>query len=299
MYTFIELTAALLVIVFSGCNNMQNPEKLKSRIIEKFKSVPGTFAVAFKTVSPDPVEILINADEVFHAASTMKTPVMIEAYRQAESGEFNFDDSIVVKNEFRSIVDSSEFSLDIDRDGGEKLYDFVGKKRRIYDLVYDMIIHSSNLATNLIIEYLGAENVNRTMHEMGAKNINILRGVEDIKAFDAGMNNTTTARDLMIIFEKIAAGKAISKHASENMIKILLDQQYNEIIPALLPEDVKVAHKTGSINGVQHDSGIVFLPDGKKYVLVLLSKNLEDTDKAVKMMAEISGIIYQFIQSLP
>jgi beta-lactamase class A len=135
------------------------------------------------------------------------------------------------------------------------------------------------------------------MRELGAEHINVLRGVEDIKAFDAGLNNTTTALDLMIIFEKIARGQAVDEKSSREMIKILLDQKHNDIIPALLPADVKVAHKTGSISGVRHDSGIVFLPDGRKYVLVLLSKNLKNPEKAIKLMAEISLIIYQFIKS--
>ncbi|MCB0281322.1 MAG: serine hydrolase [Calditrichaeota bacterium] len=280
----------------TGCRNMHDTNDLKTQIQNKFSTEKGTFALAFKTVEKDPIEILINADDVFHAASTMKTPVMVEAFKQQKAGRFNLDDSVIVKNEFKSIVDGSLFSLDISRDGGEQLYGFIGKKRKVYDLVYDMIIHSSNLATNIVIEYLGAENVTSTMRDLGALNIQVLRGVEDIKAFDEGLNNTTTARDLMIIFEKIASGQAVDQESSRKMSNILFDQQYNEIIPALLPQEVRVAHKTGSISGVQHDSGIVFLPDGRKYVLVLLSKNLENSDSAVKMMAEISLMLYQFIQ---
>ena len=79
------------------------------------------------------------------------------------------------------------------------------------------------------------------------------------------------------------------------MIRILLDQKFNEIIPAQLPQDVKVAHKTGSITGVQHDSGIVFLPDRRTYVLVLLSKNLTDPEAAVKSMATVSKMIYDHV----
>jgi len=124
----------------------------------------------------------------------------------------------------------------------------------------------------------------------------VLRGVEDQKAYDAGLNNTTTAFDLLLIFEKIAAGKAVNKKADEAMIKILLDQRFNEIIPAYLPSTVKVAHKTGSITGVQHDCGIVFLPDGRKYVLVLLSKQLEDPVAAIRAMANVSAMIYNSVK---
>ena len=95
--------------------------------------------------------------------------------------------------------------------------------------------------------------------------------------------------------KKIAKGETVSKQASDAMIDILLDQRFNSIIPANLPAEVKVAHKTGSINGVHHDSGIVFLPDGRKYVLVILSKNLQDEDAATAVMASVSKIIYEHV----
>ena len=160
-----------------------------------------------------------------------------------------------------------------------------------------MIIASSNLSTNLIIELVDAKKVTQTMRELGAKDIQVLRGVEDGKAYSKGLNNTTTAYDLQIIFEHIANETAVDKLSSEKMISILSDQKYNEIIPALLPKNVNVAHKTGSITGVQHDSGIIFLPDGRKYVLVLLSKNLKDEKEGVKVMAEVSRMVYDLIVS--
>ena len=221
---------------------------------------------------------------------------MIEVFKQAEEGKLSLDDSLEVKNSFKSIVDGSSFSLDIDRDGGEQLYDFLGKKKSLRDLVTDMIIYSSNLATNIVIQKVDAKNVNATMHKMGAKDINVLRGVEDMKAYDAGLSNSTTAYDLMIIFQHLAKGKAVNEKADRQMIDILLHQKHREIIPALLPENVKVANKTGMITGVHHDSGIVFLPDGRKYVLVILSKNMEDMEKGTQMMARISKMIYDFMQ---
>ena len=273
---------------------MQN---LKQKIIEQLSQPKGTFAVAFKDISSKK-ELVINEKEIFHAASTMKTPVMIEVFRQASKKKFSLNDSLVLKNEFRSIVDSSSFALDSSDDSEFELYKHLGEKRSIYDLVYQMIVVSSNLATNLIIEKVDASNVTQTMRRYGANDIQVLRGVEDQKAYDKGLNNTTTAYDLMLIFEKIARGKAVNKKACEAMIDILLDQKFNTIIPAQLPKDVKVAHKTGFITGIHHDSGIVFLPDGRKYVLVLLSKNVEDEDKAVKTMANVSGMIYQYVISL-
>ena len=157
-----------------------------------------------------------------------------------------------------------------------------------------MIIKSSNLATNLVIDLVGAKNVNNTMRQMGANDIQVLRGVEDNKAYRKGINNTTTAYDQMLIFSEMANGKIVSQESSDAMISILIDQKFNDKIPAKLPNNVKVAHKTGWITGVNHDAGIVLLPDGRKYVLVLLSKDLEDDQAAVQSMAKVSRMIYQY-----
>jgi beta-lactamase class A len=278
-------------LVAQAQQNAKSMTLLKQQIMEELSQQKGTFAVAFKDIQSGK-EILINEHQNFHAASTMKTPVMIEVYKQAAEGRFSLNDSITIKNQFKSIVDGSLYSLDSTNDSETEIYRHIGEKRTLYQLMYDMIIASSNLSTNLIIDLVGAKNVTQTMRELGAKDILILRGVEDQKAFDKGMNNTTTAFDLMLIFDKMARGKTVNKKSSDAMIKILLDQTFNDIIPAKLPKDVKVAHKTGSIKGVHHDSGIVFLPDGRKYVLVLLSRDLTDENAAVQSMAKISSMIY-------
>lgn len=267
---------------------------LKQRITDTLGAQKGFFAVAFKDLRTGK-EILIHEHENFHAASTMKVPVMIEVYKQAAHKKFSLKDSLTVKNEFKSIIDNSLFSLDPKDDSELELYKQIGQKKSIYDLVYQMIILSSNFATNLIIDLVNAKKVTATMRTLGAKDIQVLRGVEDQKAFDKGMNNTTTAYDLMLIFEQIAKGKVVSRKACREMINILLDQRFNDIIPAKLPADVKVAHKTGWITGLHHDAGIIFLPDGRKYILVLLSKNLEDEKAGVKAMATVSEMIYQYL----
>ena len=225
----------------------------------------------------------------------MKTPVMIEVFKQAKAGKFKLTDSILVKNEFKSIVDGSLYQLDISDDSGDGMYKKIGQKMTIYELTYQMIIVSSNLATNILIDLVDAKNANASMRKLGANDIQVLRGVEDQKAFDKGLSNSVTAYDLMLIFEKIAQNKVINKKSCDEMRKILFDQKFNEIIPANLPKYVKVAHKTGSITGVQHDSGIVYLPDGQKYVLVLLSKKLKNTDAGVKVLAEVSEMIYRLM----
>ncbi len=268
---------------------------LKNQIERELENSGGTFAVAFREVGNENNQLIVNGDEIFHAASTMKTSVMVEAFYQAREGKFSLDDSLPVKNEFKSIVDDSPYSLDIKDDGDDFIYTLIGKKRRIYDLIFDMITVSSNLATNLLIELVGAENVTLRMKNLGLNGLKVLRGVEDIKAFNSGLNNTTTAIDLMRLYELIALKKILTEEDCDKMIQILLAQKFNDKIPRFLPDSVRVAHKTGSISGVEHDSGIVFLPDGRKYVLVILSKELEDVEKGKETIARISKTVYNYM----
>lgn len=287
----------------SGIISQENTmliNELKKSIQNEFASVEGSFALAFSDLSNPENQIFINEGETFHAASTMKTPVMMELFKQANENKFNLSDSVLVKNEFKSIVDGSLYSMNIERDGGENFYKHIGTKQPIIDLIIDMITFSGNLSTNILIELADAKKVNETMRSIGANDIQVLRGVEDMKAFDAGLNNTTTAFDLMIIFQTLAEGSFVSHKACDEMIAILLQQKHRTKISALLPEEVRVANKTGSITGVSHDSGIVFLPDGRKYVLVVLSKNLSDMKAGSDAIAKVSRLIYSFmIQQQP
>jgi len=283
----------LLLLLLIGCKTKPTLQDVKEEIVNTLNKQTGVFAIAFKDLTTGE-EILINEHQLFHAASTMKAPVMVEVYKQAIAGKFSLKDSLLIKNDFKSIVDSSSYSLSANDDSDTLIYKHIGEKRTVYSLVYDMIIISSNLATNLIVELVDAKNVTQTMRDMGANDIQVLRGVEDTKAFNAGLNNQVTAYDLMLVYENIANEEIVNAEASLAMINILLDQRFNEIIPAQLPKEVKVAHKTGSITGVRHDSGIVFLPDGRKYVLVLLSKELNDADAGIQAMADVSKLIYTY-----
>lgn len=290
------IMAVLPAVFIWGCSHKnKSMEELKKEIESRLEIINAHFGIAFKDPQTGDT-VYINAKQSFHAASTMKTPVLAELFKQADSGKFSMDDSITIRNSFRSIVDSSDFSLDPNDDSELELYTRLGEKETIAKLAYEMIIRSSNLATNLLIGLAGTDNIMESLKAMGANDMKVLRGVEDNKAFQKGLNNTTTAHDLALLFERMAEEKLVSAEASQAMIRILLDQQFNEIIPARLPGDVKVAHKTGSITGVQHDSGIVYLPDGRKYVLVLLSRfDPADEKKVITAMAEVSRLIYDHV----
>lgn len=288
---------SVLLITIVGCsaNQPKTADDLEQQIVEYLADQDGTFAVWFSHLQDPELDFSIYPDTVFHAASTMKTPVMIELFKQAEEGKYNLADSILIENRFYSIVDSSEFQLDLDPDADDPYEAKVGEMATIYDLNHAMITYSSNIATNIIIQMVGAEKTTQTMRELGAENIQVLRGVYDMKAFEQGLSNRTTARDLGVILSHIANATAVSAEKDSLMVEIMRDQFYKDVIAAGLPEDAIVANKTGSIDGVEHDSAIVYLPDGQTYVLIYLSKNLPDNVRGREIGAQVSEMVYEFL----
>ena len=271
--------------------------QLQERITGELRKYPSArFGIAFKDLESGDT-FFFNEDSSFHAASTMKTPVMAEVFTQAKTGKLSIDDSVIVYNNFKSIVDGSLYRINAADDSEQTLYSKIGTGVKISDLLLLMITKSSNLATNILIDKVGAKAVNQTMQSLGAKNMQILRGVEDQKAFDLGMNNVLSPKDLMLLFERLASGTLVSKQSSEQMVAILMQQQLKGAIPAKLPKGLPVANKTGSITRVLNDSGIVFLPDGRKYVLVLLSAGLEH-EQAMAALSNISLYMYEYMLPL-
>jgi beta-lactamase class A len=251
-------------------------------------------AVAVRTLDGK-IEVLIDPDKQFHAASTMKVPVMIELFRQAHAGTLKLDDPLTIRNEFKSIVDGSPYKLSEGDDSDKAMYDALGKTMTLRQLCEAMITVSSNFATNLLIDRLGVENIRNTVTRLGADGMQVLRGVEDQKAFDKGLNNSTTARGLMVLFEKIAAGAAVNPEADREMVAILKRQKFNDGIPSGLPKGVPVAHKTGNITRIHHDAGIVYAK--RPYVVVLLVRGIQSQKESGALMARLSRAIYKSTQS--
>jgi len=234
----------------------------------------------------------IRADTVFHAASTMKIPVMIEVLKRAQAGAFGLDQEILLVNQFASLADGSPFSLSSADDGDSVLYSKIGERVPVRELLRRMITRSSNLATNQLIELVGAANVTATARGLGAEHLSVLRGVEDQKAFDKGMINTTTSADLATLLKAIEKGTVLSPASSVEMRDILLAQEFNEKIPAGLPAGTRVAHKTGEITAVSHDAAVVYPPGRKPYVLVVLTKGIRDGKASSALIADISRIVW-------
>ena len=213
-----------------------------------------------------------NADHYFHAASTMKLAVLLGVFRQVDHGELALDAPVHVRNRFTSIVNQEPFMLDLGRDADPDVYGHLGKTMTVRELAYWMITKSSNLATNLLVDVVGIPTIQHALDELEIDGVRVLRGVEDQRAFEAGLNNEVTAHGLLKLLRLIAEGKAYSQKACDEMLEILLDQQYRSGIPAGLPKAARVAHKTGNISTVHHDAGIVYLDGRKPYVLVILTQ---------------------------
>jgi beta-lactamase class A len=269
------------------------PNPLRAQIETLIRASGAEAAVAFATLDGRET-LLINEDTVFHAASTMKVPVMVELFRQAAAGSFSLDDRIPVVNEFTSVVDGSPYALTVDADSDADIYKAIGTERSYRELCEAMITVSSNLATNVLINRLGADRVAETMKSYGAEAMVVRRGVEDNKAFAAGLNNTVTAKGFLAILTAIGKGKAVSAEASDGMTAILKRQTFRAGIPAGLPPGIEVGHKTGTITQIHHDGGIVFA--ARPYVLVVLTRGFADEKVSDVLIAQISKLVYDSVK---
>jgi beta-lactamase class A len=270
-------------------------DSLRTHLEQRIAATPGAVVgVYYKSLKTGEL-VTIAADSSFHAASTMKVPVMIEFFRQVERGGLLEQQPVLLVNQFASIVDGSPFSVAPIDDSDSTMYLRIGTRVPARELVERMIVRSSNLATNAVIALVGAEHADSTAHALGAQHIRVLRGVEDGKAFQKGLNNTTTARDLGVLLEAIEQRRAASARSCSEMLAILGRQEFNDEIPAGLPPDTRVAHKTGQITGVLHDAAIVYLPGRSPYVLVVLTRSIPDARVARTLIADLSRVVYEHV----
>ncbi|HKO15540.1 MAG TPA: serine hydrolase [Gemmatimonadaceae bacterium] len=268
-------------------------DSLRARIQRRIAQVPGAeVAVAFRDLGSGDT-LYLNADTRFHAASTMKVPVMIELFRRVDAGALSLDQGILLVNQFGSIVDGSQYSLNPADDSDSLVYTWVGTRVPVRTLLEHMITRSSNLATNALIALVGAGASDATAHVLGAHDMLVLRGVEDEKAYAAGRNNMTTARDLATLMTAIQENRAASPASCDSMRAILLRQEFNGEIPAGLPPGTPVAHKTGQITAHLHDAAIVYPAGRPPYVLVLLTRGIRDEQVARALMVDVSRLVYE------
>ncbi|MDB4890324.1 MAG: beta-lactamase [Gemmatimonadetes bacterium] len=295
------LTVTAITLAWPICNPVAaaaqgaQTDALRRQVEQRIQSVPGAeVAVSFRDLGSGEV-LDIKADVDFHAASTMKIPVMLEVLRSAEAGRITLDQGVLLVNRFHSIVDGSPYSLSAGEDSDSSVYSRVGERVPVRELMERMIVRSSNLATNALIALVGAEQANATAHALGATHIRVLRGVEDGKAYELGRNNTTTSADLAVLLERIERGDALNPASARLMKEVLLRQEFNDEIPAGVPKGTPVAHKTGSITATLHDAAIVYPAGRAPYVLVVLTRNIPDEKIAKSLIADISKLVWTHI----
>lgn len=289
------LPFSLLLLSCSGggMSRLVTPsDPFSSRLAPYLQRKDVTVALAYRHLGTG-ATYFYNEEQSLHAASTMKIPVMMALFQAVDAGEMRLDEPLPVRNQFQSIVDGSPFSLKPEDDGDPELYEAIGSARPLEELIRRMIVRSSNLATNLLIEKIGPSRASDVLRPLGAYRMRVLRGVEDQKAFNAGLNNTATAKDLEIALTALAGGEAFSASSTEKMLDILKAQEFNEKIPAYLPKGTVIAHKTGDITGIHHDAAIVYPAGEDPYVLVILTSGYQNEKEANQVIAEISRVVWQ------
>src|SRR5438876_5632786 len=283
----------LLGLLPCGPVAAQSLPPLRERLAARIAQAPATGVGLYYRSLTRPDSLLLDANVRFHAASTMKLPVMIQVFRDADAGLLRLDDSLTVHVVFPSLVDASPFDVDKADDSDSTLYGRVGRPASVRDLLELMITRSSNLATNILVERVGAGRAQGSARALGAWSIQVLRGVEDGKAYRAGLNNTTTARDLGVLLAAIAQNRAASPASCREMLRILEAQEFNEGIPVGLPPGTRVAHKTGWIGEVvYHDAAVVYRSSGGSYVLVVLTGGIKQDSVAHNLVADLSRLVY-------
>ncbi len=258
-------------------------------------------AVAFYDYASDAAWSL-RGDRPFHAASTIKVAVLFALFEAFEQGALPPDAVLHVRNRFLSVVDGEPYRVGSERDGNGDVHAAIGRLMPVRDLAYHMITTSSNLATNLLVDLLTPEAVAEALERRHITGVRFLRGVEDEKAWEAGLNNTVTADGLVRLFRAIHDGTP-SAEAAEGMRAILFEQQFRSGIPGGLPDEVRddasIAHKTGEISTVAHDAGLVFLPDRAPYALAILTEWDPDADASADdrraTVAAVSGVVYEHL----
>jgi beta-lactamase class A len=271
---------------------------LEARLKALASGGEGSYGIVFKDLASG-ATIRLGADRAYHAASTMKTPVMLEVLRRVDAGTLTLSDELPVVNRFRSAADGSPFQVEIEPESDGPTAAKLGMKATLGFLVKEMIVRSSNLATNLVLTHVGAPSVQTFLDGIGAPSVKVRRCVDDLKAFDRGLSNETDAAGMATVMEAVVRSPKLSEAARKTAWEILAGQAFNGQIPAgLHPQSgAIVAHKTGNISSVQHDAAVVRLPDGREYVLVLLAgdfgANEEGRKKVVETTRKMSRAVWE------
>lgn len=274
---------------------------LESRIEEIASEVGGEgLAVSFYDYETG-LQWSQRGDRWFHSASTIKVAVLLALFGAIDAGRFTLDSRLHVRNRFLSLVDRTPFRVSAGRDADKEVHASIGKTMRIGDLARHMIVTSSNLATNLLVDLIKVDQAQQMLARHGIRGVDLARGVEDDKAFEANFNNRVTANGLVALFRVIHERSGVVQESAREMLDILFQQEFRSGIPAGIPAEVRsasrIANKTGEISVAAHDAGLVFLPDRQPYVLAVLTEPEPNSDRRMERIARVSAVVYEWLLS--
>lgn len=249
----------------------------------------------------DPVsgeQLRIRASRVYPAASTMKAAILFSAFSLADRRLLSLEKRIPVENQFKSVADGSLFQVppELSRKCTCLAWRNQGADLSIRLLLRDMIRNSSNLATNLLIQEMGAEPIMQELNRARLRGISISRGLYDLPAFDKNWHNTLTADGALELFYQIYYSSLFSLESRHEMVEILSRTIHRDRLPALLPQEASVAHKAGMTDDVAHDAGMVFPPGQNPYFVAILTEGYESRPAVSRAIAEASLLLYEYVQ---
>jgi len=236
-----------------------------------------------------------QADRWFHAASTIKVPVLLGVFHAIEKGRLHPQSRVHIRNRFLSVADGAPFRVEASRDANAEVQGAIGRLMQVRELARHMIVTSSNLATNVLVDLIGLENIQGTLERFGIDGVELRRGVEDMAAHERGINNRVTAAGLLRTLRVLQDREQFSEELNAEMLDILHAQEFRSGIPAGLPDGARVANKTGEISTVAHDAGIVSLPDRAPYVVAILTEWDQDVSGRRETIAALSRAVYEYV----
>lgn len=251
---------------------------LENKLRDFISTQEGNIAVAVKDFKGGR-EIKINADMEFPSASIIKLSIMSELFNKINDGIYSLDDEIEIKEEMKTGGDGILKELNC------------GNKFTLKEICTLMIIVSDNTATNILIDLLGMDNINSAIAKLGLKKTRLQRKMMDSQAAKEGRNNFTTADDFFRILELIYKGENVNEAYSIMMLDILKRQQVRGRLDLYLPEEVVIAHKTGDLDNLEHDGGIVYLPGGE-YIICVLTNEVKTNKEGREIIGKISKMVY-------
>jgi beta-lactamase class A len=256
-------------------------QKLTNDVTKIQHDFNGVMGVTIRDLT-DGHELSLNGDEVFPTASSIKISVLAELYRQSQAGQgARLSDLYTVRKE--DLVPDSAIM--------ENLTPGVSRITN-RDLAGFVVAVSDNAATNVLIDHVGMENVNRTLDSLGLHQTRLRRKMMDLEAAKQGRENISTPHEMAGLLETLYRGKVLNKEGTDDFFK-LLSTSKNSPIPRLLPEDVRIANKPGELAGVRNDNGIVFVKD-RPFVISVMTSYAYDERAAAQAISQIAEKAYQY-----